>query len=600
MSVVPMGKTVFALFLIPFVGLITTVLGVDTDLISCTVYGKYTWFYISVGLTTVSSCCIGFLKDYRYDWNVMDAFVCVFVAYIAFHFILTDAGSINKLTLLFLLIIGYFNIRILFSYNPGFALFLCLVFVLSGVAESVWGMLQLYGMKGSYNGNFKMTGSFFNPGPFGGYLAMVIPMALHLLLKFRSGIREKGISKVLFVAAGLSLVICGVVLPASMSRSAWLALFCGSVYVMVSHVRMKAILGVFNGMRFKVGVSVLVVCAFLFAVTGAYYLKKGSAESRLLTNTISMSYLFSQDGWKGAGLGHFAGAYAKAQAAYLDGVPDNDPAMAFLDAPEYGFNEYLQMGIEIGIPGLLLYLFVLVFAIRAGITNKQYGAVGALVSFSVFALFSYPFSILPFPVILVFLVALCVVREAPGSIRTKTVSPYVQKILSVAILLVSSVLLYRGYMFMKSVEVWSGIGNIPYEKRVYVYQENYDRLKDQYHFLLAYGRHLNENGYYSKSNKILDQAKRYRCNPVLYTLSGDNYQKLKYYAEADSCYEEAYRIVPNRIYPLYLLAHSYKEQGDTSKMKEMAYRVVFKKPKFPSAWARNMKKEMLEFLKDNE
>lgn len=600
MPVIPLEKMHFSLFILPFVGLITTVLGVDSDLINCTVYGKYIWFYISVGLTTLSSCYIGFTKHYRYDWNIMDLFVCVFIAYISFHFFLSDAGAINKLSLLLLLTLGYFNLRILFSYHSHFTLFLCLIFVLSGVVESIWGMLQLYGVKGSYNANFRMTGSFFNPGPFGGYLAMVFPMALHLLLKYRSQIHGNRISASIFFTACLSVVICGVVLPASMSRSAWLALFCGSLYVIVSHIKMKTIIQVFYGMRFKVLLSIFVTCVLSFAVIGAFYLKKGSAESRLLTNKISISYLFSKEGWRGAGLGHFAEAYAKAQASNLDGLADNDPAMAFLDAPEYAFNEYLQLGIEIGIPGLLLYIFVLVFAFREGIKNKQNGAVGALVSLSVFSLFSYPFSILPFSVVFVFLITLCVVREIPGTIRKKAVSPYFQKIQSVAILIVSAVLLYRGYMFVKSVELWSEIGNIPYEKRVYVYQENYDLLKDQYNFLLAYGKHLNENGYYTKSNKILGHAKRYSCNPVLYTLSGDNYQKMKYYSKADSCYEEAYRIVPNRLYPLYLLAHSYREQGDTSRMKEMAYRVVFKQPKFPTKWARDMKKEMLDFFKDSE
>ena len=49
--------------------------------------------------------------------------------------------------------------------------------------EAVYSLLQLYGVLPSLHGIFKVTGSFYNPGPLGGFIAVSIPIALHKILK---------------------------------------------------------------------------------------------------------------------------------------------------------------------------------------------------------------------------------------------------------------------------------------------------------------------------------------------------------------------------------------------------------------------------------
>ena len=51
-----------------------------------------------------------------------------------------------------------------------------------GSMEAVWGICQLYGFSDSGHSLYAMTGSFFNPGPYSGYLAMVLPVCLHQYL----------------------------------------------------------------------------------------------------------------------------------------------------------------------------------------------------------------------------------------------------------------------------------------------------------------------------------------------------------------------------------------------------------------------------------
>ena len=45
--------------------------------------------------------------------------------------------------------------------------------ILLGGIEAVWGLCQLYGFSASGHFRYALTGSFFNPGPYAGYLAAV-------------------------------------------------------------------------------------------------------------------------------------------------------------------------------------------------------------------------------------------------------------------------------------------------------------------------------------------------------------------------------------------------------------------------------------------
>lgn len=61
------------------------------------------------------------------------------------------------------------------------------VLVMLGGIEAVWGLRQLYGYAVSNHSLYVLTGSFFNPGPYSGYLAMILPVCLHQWLTKRGG-----------------------------------------------------------------------------------------------------------------------------------------------------------------------------------------------------------------------------------------------------------------------------------------------------------------------------------------------------------------------------------------------------------------------------
>ena len=142
--------------------------------------------------------------------------------------------------------------------------------ILAGAIETVWGLCQVYGYTASNHSLYALTGSFYNPGPYSGFLAMCFPVCLHEWLK-----RGKSVGG--YIALGvLLLMLC--VLPAGMSRSAWLAAGIASVYIGWMHYKKKIMAGIRKHKALTVGAFI----ALSFAFGGAYLLKKDSADGRLL------------------------------------------------------------------------------------------------------------------------------------------------------------------------------------------------------------------------------------------------------------------------------------------------------------------------------
>ena len=78
----------------------------------------------------------------------------------------------------------------------------------------------------------------------------------------------------------------------------------------------------------------------------------------------------------GTGLGGFPEAYAEMQGQYFGTEEATDKEKRVAGCPEYAFNEYLQIGLEQGIGGWIVFVSWLGSMMYYGIRNRQHGAVG--------------------------------------------------------------------------------------------------------------------------------------------------------------------------------------------------------------------------------
>ena len=66
-------------------------------------------------------------------------------------------------------VIGSLKLVVNRLYNGVLQLLVWLLMA-AGTVEAVWGLLQVYGYEPSKHSLYALTGSFYNPGPYSGFL----------------------------------------------------------------------------------------------------------------------------------------------------------------------------------------------------------------------------------------------------------------------------------------------------------------------------------------------------------------------------------------------------------------------------------------------
>ncbi|MDE5627297.1 MAG: hypothetical protein K2O27_03210 [Candidatus Amulumruptor sp.] len=56
------------------------------------------------------------------------------------------------------------------------------IILVAGLTESLLGILQVAGIAASGHSLYAATGTFYNPGPYGAFLGVVVPVALWCIL----------------------------------------------------------------------------------------------------------------------------------------------------------------------------------------------------------------------------------------------------------------------------------------------------------------------------------------------------------------------------------------------------------------------------------
>ena len=307
------------------------------------------------------------------------------------------------------------------------------------------------------------------------------------------------------------------------------------------------------------------------------------------------------------GLGYFGGAFGKAQAAYFATEEATEQEEWVAGSPEYGFNEYLQLGVELGIVGSILFLLAVGLAVRQLLysSRPEKGAVlGGLTAFSVFACFSYPLSVIPLVIVFVLFMALAGTlddRKLPAEERKRTVGAWFVMGASLLMAGITWRLTEHKEEWKQAYIRWGEeqryFSMDIFEETVDHYRDLYPFLKDQPKFLFEYGQCLSKTGQYEEGIRILTEGTRLSADPMFYNIMGKDAEALKHFGQAEACFKQASYMVPHRLYPLYLLAKMYFESGQSEKGRDMARQVIQKEPKVMSDAVKEMKAELEERLK---
>ena len=215
--------------------LLCTVFATDISLANGLVAGKVFWFHLAMLFLAMCSLMAALLTKPKrqFAFSVTDGMVLALAAVVALTYNRALNPEPEKMLFGGQLIILWFLLRFILTGWPQLSLFIPAAIVGVGLMEAVSGIRQLNGFAGSNHSLFRLTGDFYNPGPYSGYLAIVLPVCLWMILRFdnykKGSWRQTEIY--LHYLGWISLLAIIVVLPAGMSRTAWIAAAVSCIWV---------------------------------------------------------------------------------------------------------------------------------------------------------------------------------------------------------------------------------------------------------------------------------------------------------------------------------------------------------------------------------
>lgn len=458
-----------------------------------------------------------------------------------------------------------------------------------GLYECLLGLLQLYGIKQSNHAVFQITGTFFNPGPYSIYLVTAFSICLAYCLKryklypFRTLIEEsrfcKIIGRCIFMLCAFGCFVCVIAMPATLSRTAFASL--------------AVVLIVMFGWRSRKMLMLIAVSTIALGFA-LYFLKKDSADGRLLMWIVSLRAICGHL-WFGNGIGGFHKAFSDSQASFFAKNPDSSFALV-AGSPEYAFNDFLEVGVEQGVIGMLFFSLIIILSIIRLLKKRDPIGFG-LIALSVSAMFSYPFNLLPFRIIGCVFVAYA---AALDKLSLLTVKGWLKIVLPIVACTVVLTFLFPVHSRIKAkVEA---VKDFEIDRALRVQTVNDDHierakvLSDYPRYMFWLGKRLARSGRYYESLYVFLRGSEMSCDNIFYVMMGNDYRLLNKIDMAEQFYKTAHFMQPCKLYPMFQLLLMYESEGRLADARELASAIIATKSKVRSSATDEIKKYASAFL----
>jgi len=392
------------------------------------------------------------------------------------------------------------------------------------------------------------------------------------------------------IEAWIVVWLDAVLLPASMSRTAWCAAVAGSVIALLGNKvilfgsRLKDVctwrqtisneqLVINNSLpatkksllphlpspltlHSSLLITIIVICSLL--IVGVYRMKQGSADGRFLMWKVAAGAVDPHP-FEGVGWQNVAGAYGMAQERYFASGTASPGEILVADAPEYVFNEYLQIAIAYGWGWSLLMIAILIGAFVSAFHNGRYGIAGSVAACAVVMTASYPFQ---FPISILTIGAICIAAFIGGGKVSERKFKIQNSKFKIIPVLAATIFL------------------------------TIDCKKFDQNVLFQTGLALHKSGQWEKSNEVMMDLLPHSSDPMPLNIIGKNYTELNIRDSAEHYLHRSTLGCPNRLYPHYLLMKLYlKEPTDSAAARREAKILLTKKEKVPSPAIKEMRKE---------
>jgi O-antigen polymerase len=432
-----------------------------------------------------------------------------------------------------------------------------------------------------------------------GLFAIFITLSSCVILNWKKNI-SSNVVRILFTATIFVVTVCVVLITGS--RSALLSVVSILCFFIFSYNS-----ALFSSIRAalvkRFWLTAIAACLVVAFILFLFFYKTNSSLGRFFIWRISLLH-YLENPIIGIGYGSFPIKYHGWQADFFSSPGNLKTSFVNIADINYEmFNEPLQMLIETGVIGLLIFGYL---AYRIGkakldpakVNFKEFflSMKGVLVGCMASSLFSYPFHSTPILILTIICLGLLV-----------NLTPKRSSLFNISSLMRTGwiILSFMGiafflhfYSYFISVRLW--------HKNAHTYSSvsrgtiNHNILPAFYNngiLLNNYAEKLFQNARYEESISVMALSKRRFINENTFILLGLSHQKLKEYDKSEEEFLFLKSLVPNRFRPNYFLVQLYLERGDSIKAKQLAKEIIKMPVKVESPEVYDIKRYMENLLK---
>lgn len=509
----------------------------------------------------------------------------------------------DKLIFISQLVALWFMLRISLQRYPELRIFFVSIALFFGTVCAI-SCIRLYFGNFSDHPILKLLDGAVPLGLSTGYITVMLPISLNMFLRFRNC---KKLScwesrTFLFYLACVGFISISVALCLRMNLSVLIVSAVSCCWVcwmrMIGLTKTKE--AIYKYRKLFVVASLMML---LFIAAGlllsAVSFHSGAVQKHLLIWNVTTNVIIKHP-FLGTGLGSFPSVYAKAQADYFTSGIASDTECGIGMCPDYPYNDYLLMGVEVGVVGLLLFMLWLAFSVYYGIKHNRIGCSGGVIALVVFALYSYPLQLPTLCVLLIFLTTMCVTKKGSSFQGLKSL-PYI----GILIAIVSCAIFYAQKDSVHIYKEWKSSRDLylanHYELAAYRYEKLYFSLYHRPDFLYEGATCFNKIGKYSTAVVWLERAMQLSANPQIYYAMAMNDEALGNYEDAEFYLEKITQILPGHCRGYLMLVQLYANASfyHPDKLKKAAS-CALRLSSLQKEHAGEIKREVYKILSDKQ
>jgi len=515
-------------------------------------------YYQLFGILLVSGILF-FIGTRKIVFNRVDVLITLLLACLGISRFLR-LGSINEIHVIttFSLLIYYIVLKQINLKDRQKNVYQSLI-IITTVFLCVFCFFEFFYIVEPLNLQWRITGNFSNPGPLGGFVAIILPYTFNGVIN--SYKRERYLLIIIYFIA---ILLMSSIIILSESRAAMGAAFIGLIIVIYYNVYKKQ----------KFFKYILLLAAPI--LIGIIYSKgMDSIKGRFFIWKVSLQS-FLEKPFFGIGYNFFEVNYLNVQSQYfLNGGTTEEILLA--DYNRYAFNESLKFLVENGILGIIFISICFLWILKSKNNNqKKYlnnyfiTSIALYSSFFFFSSFSYPLHFLPFKLILLNHIALQK-HKIPFFVFSFNKRSFMFS-LSIPLCYFLSVGVYQ----YSGIKAWNKAFVLQYKdasktSKLYLYASK--RLLLNGKFLFYYGRH-NESKEPLKALNLYKKAEKLYNTPLLHTKMAKLYENSEKFNEAEKEYEIVHYMKPHLFKPQEELLDFYIRRKKMLKAKYYTRKII--------------------------